>query len=126
MFERNRALGKIGEDIAARFLSRKRYRIIARNVKLFVGEIDLIAKSGPFFVFVEVKTRKNLRFGPPYLAVTEKKAKKLIHCAMCYLKMKYLPNVPWRIDVISIEMDPFDGRLKKVEHFEDAITEERN
>ena len=42
----NRAVGQLGEDIAARFLSRKGYEVIERNVKTFVGELDLIAKKG--------------------------------------------------------------------------------
>ena len=120
---RNRAVGKQGEGIAARFLARKGYKIIGRNVKTFVGEIDIVARKKPFIVFVEVKTRKNESFGPPYLSITEKKKRKLVQCALCYLKMKNVLNMPWRIDVVSIELDGFSGFVKKIEHFENAIEE---
>ena len=120
----NRALGKVGEDIAARFLSRKGYEIIGRNTQTFVGEIDIIARKKPLIVFAEIKTRKNSFFGPPYLAITAKKRKKLIQCALCYLKMKGITEIPRRIDIISIEIDEFTGNADKIEHFEDAIEDE--
>ena len=119
----NRVLGKRGENIAARFLFRKGYRIIGRNIRTFVGEIDIVVKKGPTIIFVEIKTRKNLSFGPPYLAVTPKKQRKLIQCALCYLKMKNINDAPWRIDIISIEVDEFREHVKNLDHFEDAIEE---
>ena len=70
-----------------------------------------------------MKTRKSRVFGPPYSAITYKKARKLIQCALCYLKMKDMPDALWRIDVISIELDEFTGWVKKIEHFKDAIEE---
>jgi putative endonuclease len=123
MWQENCAVGKLGEDIAARFLARKGYVIIGRNIKTFVGEIDIVAKKGVSIIFVEVKTRKTETLGPPYLSVTNKKKRKLIQCALCYLKMKYTENVPWSIDVISVELDESGGNAKQIEHFEDAIEE---
>jgi putative endonuclease len=120
---RNRALGKLGENLAARFLARKGYGIIGRNVKTFVGEIDIVAREKPFIVFVEIKTRKNTSFGPPYLSVTEKKKRKLVQCALCYLKGRDALDGPWRIDIISIELDELNGLVKKIEHFENAVEE---
>lgn len=120
---RNRVVGKQGEDIAARFLARKGYKIIGRNIKTFVGEVDIAARKKSFIVFAEVKTRKNESFGPPYLSITEKKKRKLVQCALCYLKMKDMLNMPWRVDVVSIELDEFSGFVKKIEHFENAIEE---
>ncbi len=122
---RNRALGRHGENLAARFLARKDYKVIGRNVRTFVGEIDIVARKKPFIVFVEVKTRKNESFGPPYLSITGKKKRRLMHCALCYLKMKNLLDLPWRIDVVSIEIRRifwFINRVK-IEHFENAIEE---
>ena len=120
----NRVLGKFGENIAARFLSRKGYKIIERNTRTFLGEIDIIARKKPLIIFVEVKTRKNYFFGPPYLAITAKKRKKLIQCALCYLKMKNIIETPWRIDIVSIEINEFSENVNKIEHFEDAIENE--
>ena len=123
MRDGNRALGKHGEDIAARFLSRKGHRIIGRNVNTFLGEIDIVAREKGCIVFVEVKTRRSTSFGPPYLAITKKKKRTLIHSALCYLKMKNLLDAPWRIDIISVEIDDFSGFIKKIDHFENAIEE---
>ncbi len=123
MYKRNRVLGKQGENIAARFLFRKGYKIIGRNVRTFVGEIDIVARKESFIVFIEVKTRKNESFGPPYLSVTEKKSKKLIQCALCYLEMKSIRDIPCRIDVVSVGIKRifwFINRIK-IEHFENAI-----
>lgn len=116
-------VGKQGEDIAARFLARKGHKIIERNVKTFVGEIDIVARKEYEIIFVEVKTRKGRVFCPPYFSVTRKKRKKLIQCAMCYLKMKDMPDASWQIDVISIEIDNLTGYVKKIEHFKNAIEE---
>ena len=120
---RNRVLGIKGENIAARFLSRKGYKIIGRNVRLFVGEIDIVAKKGPFFVFVEVKTRESLSFGAPYLSVTWKKKKKLALCALCYLNMRNMSDAARRIDIVSVEIDGFSGQINKIEHFKNAVEE---
>ena len=119
----NRALGQKGEEIAARFLARRGYRILERNARTLLGEIDIVARKGAFIVFVEVKTRKSLRFGPPYLSVTHQKKLRLIRSARAYLSTERFGKTGWRIDVISIELDPGNESLNKIEHFEDALEE---
>ncbi|MCQ9206570.1 MAG: YraN family protein [Omnitrophica bacterium] len=121
MRDGNRALGKHGEDIAARFLSRKGYRIIGRNVRMFLGEIDIVAVKKRETIFVEVKTRRPSSFGPPHLAITWEKKRTLIRCALCYLKMKGIEDRACRIDVISIELDDSGRHIKNIEHFENAV-----
>lgn len=123
MGNENRAVGKQGENTAARFLARKGYRIIERNVETFMGEIDIVAREGRDLVFAEIKARTSTAFGPPYLAVTREKQKRLIRTALCYLKMKCIEEGPWRIDVISVEFDTSGRNVLKVEHFEDAVCE---
>ncbi len=120
---RNRAVGLRGEKAAVRFLVRKGYRILEKNARTFTGEIDIVARKKKTIVFAEVKTRKSLSFGPPYLAITHKKRRKLVQCALCYLKMKNMQNVSWRIDVISVELGGLMGLMKKIEHFENALEE---
>lgn len=119
----NRALGNFGENTAARFLSRKGYRIIGKNVRTFVGEIDIVAQLKSCLVFAEIKTRQSKTLGPPYISITEKKKRKLIQCARCYMKMKHLTGVDWQIDVISVEIDKLDRQIIIIEHFENAIEE---
>ncbi len=110
-------LGIEGEDLAVKFLSGKGYKIIARNYKTPIGEIDIIAKDGDTLVFVEVKTRADSSFGYPYEAVNYWKKEKLKKSALLYLK-KLRKELPSRFDVISIYMN--NGR-KEIEHIKDAF-----
>ena len=66
-------VGSKGEDLAAEFLKDKGYRIIGRNYKTPIGELDIIAKDGETLVFVEVKTRSSNAFGYPFEAVGSRK-----------------------------------------------------
>jgi len=86
-----------------------------------VGEIDIVAKIRHTTVFTEVKTRRSFVFGPPYLSVTKNKKRKLIQCALCYLKTKGYPDIDWRIDIISVQLNSSGIYIKKIEHFENAI-----
>lgn len=112
-----RLLGSKGEDIAAKFLKDKGCRIISRNFKTPIGEIDIIAEDKGALVFVEVKTRSDASFGYPFEAVTRRKREKIKKVALCYLKnCKKL--MPARFDILSIEMD---GDNAKIEHIIDAF-----
>lgn len=83
-----KSLGSKGEDLAVRFLKRKGYRIIERNYKTPIGEIDIIAQDGGTLVFIEVKTRTSASFGYPFEAVDRKKRQKLKNLALLYLKKR--------------------------------------
>lgn len=74
----NQSVGKKGEIIAAAYLRRMGYEILALNYRAGRGEIDIIAQFDGTMVFVEVKTRTTGNFGFPEEAVTQKKADKLI------------------------------------------------
>lgn len=109
--------GSKGEDIAAVFLKDKGYKIISRNYKTPIGEIDIIAKDGEILVFVEVKTRSDNSFGYPFEAVNAKKQQKLKNLALFYLK-KQKKNYPVRFDVLSIRIN---NSKKEIEHIKDAF-----
>lgn len=113
-----KALGIEGEDLAVKFLKKKGYRIIERNYKTFVGEIDIIAKDGDTVVFIEVKTRTDDSFGYPFEAVNRRKKQKLKNLALLYLK-KQAKEYPVRFDVISIFRK--DNGEKEIEHIKDAF-----
>ena len=113
-----KALGNKGEDVAAKFLKRNGYRIIARNYKTPLGEIDIIAKDGNTIVFIEVKTRTSNAFGYPFESVTRKKKDKLKKLALLYLK-KNAHESSARFDVISISSDK-DMKME-IEHIKDAF-----
>jgi putative endonuclease len=113
-----KALGTKGEDLAVRFLQKKGYRIVKRNYKTPVGEIDIIARDGDTIVFIEVKTRTDISFGYPFEAVNNRKRQKLKNLALLYLKRQGKES-PVRFDVLSIFcMD--DGK-KDIEHIKDAF-----
>ena len=94
-------LGKKGEEVALRFLKKKGYRIIETNYACKL-EMDLIAKEKDTLVFVEVKTRTSMHFGPPQLAVTNFKQRQLSKVALNFLKEKKLGDVKARFDVVAI------------------------
>lgn len=95
-------LGKHGESIAIKHLIRNGYRIIERNYRSDLGEIDIIAKDKDTLVFVEVKTRTSYRFGDPKYAITQKKQRKISMVALGYLKVTRQEKVKARFDVVTI------------------------
>jgi putative endonuclease len=101
---RKQAVGQLGEDFAAAYLQRLGYRILERNFRCRLGEIDIIAKEGKDLVFVEVKTRSSRRFGDPQEAVTPAKQAKLRTVASFFLK-RYKKSVPCRFDVFAVSIE---------------------
>jgi len=99
-------LGKKGEEKALRFLKKKGYRIIEQNYVCMMGEMDIIAKEKDTLVFVEVKTRTSMAFGPPQLAVTQFKQRQLSKVALHFLKEKKLEDIKARFDVVAILLPP--------------------
>jgi len=102
MKDPRRQLGDVGEDLAAAALKKQGYKILARNCVTPLGEIDLIARQGKTYVFIEVKTRRGERFGAPQEAVHPAKQQKLRRLADYYLKQKRLEEVAMRFDVVAI------------------------
>jgi putative endonuclease len=120
-------LGKIGEEIAVKFLKERGYQILDRNYKfqspgdLQRGEIDIVAKKEDTICFIEVKTLKDPKIEIfPEEKVNFLKKKKLIATAESWLiKNKFPLDSKWQIDIISIEIQ---GRKRKISHFENAIS----
>lgn len=94
--------GRRGEDVAAAYLIKKKYKIIERNFACHFGEIDIIALDGKTVAFVEVKARKNDRFGLPREAVDKNKQNTIIRCANYWLYKNRHTGVPVRFDVVEI------------------------
>ena len=93
--------GKLGEEIAKKFLEDQGYKILEMNWRFDHKEIDIIALKDEEVVFVEVKSRKNTNFGRPEEAVDDKKQNFLIEAAEAYLENNEI-NLNARFDVISI------------------------
>jgi putative endonuclease len=100
--DRRRQFGDSGEAIAVSYLEKNGYRILARNYRTPIGEIDIIAMEGKTLVFAEVKTRSTHRFGHPKEAVTSRKQRKISMAALYYLKGTGSLHRKARFDVVSI------------------------
>ncbi len=111
--------GDRGERAACRFLKRKGFKILKRQVRTGLGEIDIIAQDRQTIVFVEVKTRRSHRAGHPSEAVTRTKQKQLTRAALAWLKRNGMLERPARFDVIAIIWTQ-DGK-PRIEHFEHAF-----
>ena len=117
-----RNLGRWGEDLAHRYLRKRKYVIVARNYRPASGapgEIDLIARSGRKLIFVEVKTRSSDAISFPERAVDDTKQRHIIRTARDYARRA---NVDWddvRFDVIAIT----GVKNPAIEHLKDAFGE---
>jgi putative endonuclease len=113
-------LGRRGEEIAARALTRRGYRIVARNWHCPAGEVDIVARDGPVWAFVEVRTRRGTRFGTPEESITAAKQARMIDVALTYLAEHEVGDVDWRLDLVAVELDR-SGHLVRVEVLENAV-----
>ena len=111
----NTALGKKGEEIAAKFLKTKGFKIIESNFRIRGGEIDIVAVDNKTLVYVEVKTRTTEEFGKPEESVTQRKIKFLERAAKFYKNSRQnLPDLE-RIDVIAIDFsNPSQALVKHI------------
>lgn len=114
----NIVVGHSGEDLAVKYLLLNKYRILQRNFRCKLGEIDIVAEKDGVLTFVEVKTRYNLRTGMPAEAVTFTKQQRIRRIAQYYLQCAgLLNNIPiLSFDVIEIV---FAGEsISKFKHYE--------
>jgi putative endonuclease len=116
--DQRQIFGREGERIAERYLSKKGYRLVERNYRCPVGEVDLIVLDRRVIVFVEVKTRRHERFGVPLESVHTRKQQKMIKAALWFLSDHKLHERDARFDVVGIS---FGGQEPVVEHIENAF-----
>jgi len=121
MTDHRRRLGDFGERAAMDYLQRRGYKILESNVRCPLGEIDIVARDGDFLVFVEVRTRKGIAFGSPEESITSVKREKLIALAESYLRQHDTTSVPWRIDVVSVELGR-NGKITRMDLIVNAIS----
>jgi putative endonuclease len=122
-----RALGRLGEDIAAEHLRRRGFEILERNARTAAGEIDLIVTDGARLVFVEVKCRRARRGAPADAsgaleAIGPHKQARLRRLAAEWLS-RSVRGRPFakdlRFDAVGIVVGP-EGRLLRLDHLEGA------
>ncbi|MFH1201542.1 MAG: YraN family protein [Candidatus Omnitrophota bacterium] len=119
MTQKRLFIGKTGEDIAVEFLKKQGYKIIQRNFKSKLGELDIIASDKDTICFIEVKTRTSLEKGSGFESITRTKQHKLSKSALSYLKTHNLLNKPARFDVASILLE---GSFNKIELIKNAFS----
>jgi putative endonuclease len=115
----NRTLGQRGEAIAAAYLKGQRFTIIERNFHCKCGEVDIIARDGKTLVFIEVKTRRTLSFGPPQMALTPFKQRQISKAALTWLAKKKQFGASARFDVIAIIVP--DHQVPQIDHIRNAF-----
>ncbi|MCL4869737.1 MAG: YraN family protein [Anaerolineae bacterium] len=120
MDNRRQKLGQWGENLAKMELLGKGYVLLAQNWRCSRGEVDLIVQDGETMVFVEVKTRRGRDLGTPEDAITAHKARKLYTIAQTYLAEQESGDIPWRIDLVAVELDK-QGQLLRCEHRENIL-----
>jgi putative endonuclease len=97
------ALGRRGEQLAAKYLRRHGFKILYRNFRHpHGGEIDLVCREKKILVFVEVKTRAAGGPGRPADAVDAEKEEALMRGAHAWLRMLGFPDIPVRIDIVEV------------------------
>ncbi|HEX6329781.1 MAG TPA: YraN family protein [Actinomycetota bacterium] len=116
--DRRPARGREGEDAALRVYLRHGYRLVARNWRCPLGELDLVLERDGVLVACEVKTRTGAAFGGGYEAVTWSKRRKLRHLAEAFLAANPGRHDGVRFDVASVWLGP---NRADVEVFEDAF-----
>jgi putative endonuclease len=112
------ALGQRGENVAARYLRDQGYKILERNFRCELGEVDIIARDGRTLVFAEVKTRE-YDDPTPEEQVNQDKRHQLTKAAKFYLSRYGIPQPPARFDVVAIVWP--SGREPLIRHTTDAF-----
>ena len=108
-------LGRTGEDEAADYLAREGYHIIDRNWRSGHKELDIVCERDGVLVIVEVKTRRDARFGKPKDAVSENKIRRIVLAPDAYVRLNRI-DLPVRFDIITVL-----GKNRQLNHIIDAF-----
>lgn len=115
--QNNRETGTHYEKMAGIYLENKGYHILEYNYRCKCGEIDIIAEDDGCLVFCEVKYRESDRNGYPSEAVDYTKQRVISKCALYYITVHHMEEVPCRFDVISFQSIP----KAEILHYENAF-----
>ncbi|MCC6476414.1 YraN family protein [bacterium] len=115
----DRARGRKGEELALHELAKKGYRVLEKNWRCRMGEIDLICMDNGTLVIVEVKSAGRASDFRPQDRVNLRKRNKLNALARAYLRSKPELRVPFRFDIVTVV---WDGESPKIEHFRNAFS----
>ena len=96
------SVGKYGEDLVCEYLKKNGYKILERNFRFRLGEIDIIAAKKGYTAFVEVKTRNSDTYGSPGEAVGVRKQKSIILAAQQYISENGNADGSYSFDVAEV------------------------
>ena len=116
----NKSIGRLGEDLAEKFLRRKGYRVISRNFSTRYGELDLIGTKDGRLVFIEVKTKIGDRFGQPEEMINRKKVSQIMRIAQSFIlrNKEIASKYPLhQVDAVCIVLGD-DNSLVRLDHYE--------
>jgi len=124
----NLQTGKIGEQIAKKYLLEKGYKIIEQNYKTKYGEIDLVCQKKKELVIVEVRTKMGNMYGSPEDSLNKKKLRKIWLNGLAYVKQKKWQG-SWRIDAVCLLLTPgkqynaqhAQEKIEYIEHYENIV-----
>lgn len=108
-------IGKLGENLAADFLIRNSYKVIAKNYHSRFGEIDLIAEKDELIYFIEVKTRTSQKFGPAEFSVDTNKRERILKTIQDYI-FKNKTERGWAFGVVAVYLN-MSSRMAKIKHY---------
>ncbi len=117
MTHERKRLGKAGEEEAAKFLREKGYRILFRNYRVRLGEIDIICEKDATVIFVEVRSKSSLSYGTGAESVNWQKQTKVRQVAQSFLAQKQWYDRLVRFDVIDVHFTP----EPQINHIENAF-----
>lgn len=116
---KTKELGNSGENRILEFLKKQNFKILEKNYRTKLGEIDIIAKKNNIISFIEVKTRKNAYF-PISQVVNHTKQQKIIKTAKIYIQKNNISNTICRFDVATVL---FQNYTYKIDYIENAFQE---
>jgi len=118
---KRRDTGILGEKLAKDFLEKQGYHILETNYRCPEGEIDIVARHKDYLVFIEVRTKRSLKFGIPEESISPAKMARLRAVASHYREDH--DNLPpsWRIDVVAVELNQ-KGKASRIELIENAVS----
>lgn len=123
MFSQNISLGKSGEEEAGLFLEKNKYKIIDRNFRTRLGEIDIIALHKGTLCFIEVKLRQSVSQGLPKEAVSLRKQYQITKTALMYMQKHNIQENKIRFDVVTIDRTlPVEKQIEIIPNAFDAAS----
>jgi putative endonuclease len=111
-------IGQKGENLAVAYLQNLGYKVLERNYRCKLGEVDIIARDNDTLVFIEVRTRSSLDFGLPQESINRRKRHQISKVALEFMLRKKMKNIPARFDVVAISLEP--GK-EKIDLIRDAF-----